>query len=779
MKTRFLIALTGLVSSALAGVPQDAVRMLDTAPLRFESDAGSVPGHFVARGTRFHFEFSKNQAVLRTANKAVSLQFQGANKQARMEGDDLLRSKTNLFLGSDPHRWRSAIANYGRLQVRGLYPGIDLVYYGNAGELEYDLRMRPGADPRQVRLRLQGDNARLNRDGSLVAELIQKPPVAYQIDQNGARVPVASRYRRNRDGSYGFALGAYDHRRELVIDPVITLSLYLAGSSEDIAYAIGHDTIGFLYVGGETFSTDFPVTSNATQATLAGGSDLFMAKIDPHAAPGSQIVYATYIGGSLNETFGGMAVGPNGDVYLTGSTISTDFPTVNPYQSSLTNAPNTNAFVVWINSSQGLAYSSYIGGSSIDNGNAIAYDSSGNIWVVGAAQSTDFPNLGGIQSGNAGTSDMFIAGFAPSQTGTNTCFYASYLGGSGFDTGRGVAVAADGTLWVVGGTYSVDIPITSNAEQHNYRGGGDAYIAHINPTLGPNGVLYATYLGASSLEEARSVVLDPAGPVIVSGYTVSPDFEVTSNALQPVYGGNTDAFISILNPASTPQLVYSTYFGGANGDVAFDLKRDANGILYLTGMTLSPGLPVTAGALQAAYDGSMDVFVLKLNPARAGTAGIDYLSYLGSDGLQIGYGVDFDQLGNIFVVGSTSGPLLYAQGGVSRTSPAGTTNGFLLGFGGCTFSISTLSEEFPPQGGSATIGITAQQQDCSWTASSSLSFVTVSPTAGNGNGSVTVTVAPNNTGASRQGTITIAGVGFLVGQGPQSSELPHGDTRGR
>ena len=340
--------------------------MLETAPLRFEPDGGGVPGRFVARGTRFHFEFSKNQAVLRAPNKAVSLQFEGANKQARMEGADLLRSKTNLFLGDDPRRWRSSIANYGRLQVRGLYPGIDLIYYGNAGELEYDLRMKPGADPRKIRLRLQGDIARLDRDGALVAELIQKRPVAYQIDQNGARVPVASRYRRNRDGSYGFALGAYDHRRELVIDPVLTLSLYLAGSSEDIAYAIGHDKIGFLYVGGETFSTDFPVTSNATQATLAGGSDIFMAKIDPHAAPGSQIVYATYIGGALNETFGGMAVGPNGDVYLTGSTISTDFPTVNAFQTSLTNPPNTNAFVVWINASQGLAYSSYLGGSSID-----------------------------------------------------------------------------------------------------------------------------------------------------------------------------------------------------------------------------------------------------------------------------------------------------------------------------------------------------------------------------------------------------------------------------
>ena len=275
------------------------------------------------------------------------------------------------------------------------------------------------------------------------------------------------------------------------------------------------------------------------------------------------------------------------------------------------------------------------------------------------------------------------------------------------------------------------------------------------------------------------MVLDPAGPVIVSGYTVSPDFEVTSNALQPVYGGNTDAFISILNPASTPQLVYSTYFGGANGDVAFDLKRDANGILYLTGMTLSPGLPVTAGALQAAYDGTMDVFVLRLNPSRAGAAGIDYLSYLGSDGLQVGYGVDFDQLGHIFVVGSTSGPIFDALGGVPKTSAAGTTNAFVLGLGACTFGISALSNQFPPQGGTATVGITAQQQDCSWTASSSLSFVTVSPTAGNGNGSVTVTVAPNSSGASRQGTITIAGVAFLVGQGPQSSELPHGDTRSR
>ena len=424
-----------------------------------------------------------------------------------------------------------------------------------------------------------------------------------------------------------------------------------------------------------------------------------------------------------------------------------------------------DAFVAWIDSSQNLAYSTYLGGSNADGGTAIAVDSSGRMWIAGFTQSSDFINGGtGVQNANAGSQDAFIVGVDGHQAGPNSLIYASYFGGTAWDTGRGIAVAADGTVWVVGGTHSFDLHTVGSSYQPSYQGGGDAFIAHINPVFAVDGLLYSSYLGGAGLDEARSVLLDPSGAVIVSGYTVSPNFPTTAGALQPKYGGNTDIFVSILNPNDNVQLVYSTYFGGSGADVAFDLKRDAAGILYLAGFTQSPGLPTNDGSLQPKYDGSMDAFVLKFNPARAGADGLDYFSYLGSAGVQIAYGVDFDASGNLYLAGSTSGPIFGAFGGAGKPSDSGNTDAFVAGFSACTFALSFGSEQFAQQGGSDTVRVTEQQPDCVWIASSRLDWVTLSPARGSGNGAVQITVAPNNTGAPRQGVITIAGVGFVVGQ---------------
>jgi Beta-propeller repeat len=680
MKIRTSLCFPFLFCGVLAAAtPRDAVRILQTAPLRFEPAADDGSAQFVARGARFRFSFTGNQASFQAGDKNARLQFQGAAPQARIEAIQKLPSTTGLFFGNDPSKWRPSIPNYGRLQVRELYRGIDLVYYGNAGELEYDLTVQPGADPGQIRLRLDGSRARVDRDGNLVAGLIQKRPIAYQMSANGARLPVESRYRKNADGSYGFVLGQYDRDRELVIDPVLSFSLYLSGGLQDIAQGIGLDKSGFLYVAGTTFSTDIKVT-NSIQTTNKGGTDLFVAKIDPNAAAGKQIVFYTYLGGGANDTLGGMAVGPNGDVYLTGTTLSGDFPTVNPAQSALSGT--SDAFVVWINSSRKLGYSSYLGGTKDETGVGITFDSKGKIFVTGGTESTDFPTASPFQSANAGRQDAFVAMIDPALSGSATLAHSSYFGGGGWDIGRGIALAADGTVWVAGGTYSNNLPKKGNSFQPAFQGFGDAFVAHINPSAGSSGLEYVTYLGGSDQEEAKNVVVDAEGRVIVSGYTTSTNFPVTANAMQTKYGGNTDAFISILDPAQTnhkAQLVYSTYFGGNGADVPFDLKLDAAGDLYLCGITQSGDLTTTPNAAQLKYDGSVDAFALKFTPATAGPAAIGYLSYLGSDGLQVGYGIDFDAKDHIYMVGYTSGPIFSAIHGVSKPSAAGNVDGFVIG----------------------------------------------------------------------------------------------------
>lgn len=680
MKISLCTSLLCCLCGALAAATPDAARVLATAPLRFEPASNGSSNRFVARGSRFRFSFSGKEALFQTGARDIRLRFEGAASNAHAEGVDILRSKTAVYAGNDAAKWRRAIPNYARLQVRDLYPGIDLVYYGSAGELEYDLNVKPGTNPNLIRLRLKGDRARVDRDGNLVAGLIQKRPVAYQLGANGARVAVDSRYRRNADGTYGFALGSYDHARELVIDPVLTLSTYIAGGGQDIVYAIEHDAKGFIYVAGQTFSSDLPIMGNSSQTALAGGTDIFVAKIDPNAAPGSQVVYATYLGGASNENFGGMAVGPLGDVYLTGSTISNDFPMVNAAQGSLAGTGATDAFVVWIDSSQNLAYSTLLGGSAAEMGQAITFDGTGRLYVTGDTVSDDFPASSGFQTGRAGSQDAFFAIIDLGQTGTASLQYATYLGGGGWDTGRGIAVAADRTVWVAGQTYSGDFPITGGSYQPNYQDKGDGFVAHIDPKA--NSLVYSTYLGGADQDLARNVIVDPGGRVIVSGYTLSNDFPSTTDALQPNFGGNTDAFVTILNPtkSGSAQLVYSTFFGGSNADVPFGMKLDSAGNIYLAGITLSPDLAGTANAIQPGYDGSLDAFALKLNPAKAGKAGLQYFTYLGSGGLQVAYGIDFDANGNIYLAGFTSGPIFDAFSGPGKPTNHGNRDGFVVGF---------------------------------------------------------------------------------------------------
>lgn len=678
MKLRIALIISFLATTLIAGTPrQEAVRILETAPLRFEPAADDSPGRFIARGPRCLLSFEGNRAILEAGDKRVRLQFENADPRVRIEAIDKRSSTTALYLGNDPSQWRSSIPNYGRLRVRDLYPGVGLVYYGNAGQLEYDLTVKPGADPKQVRLRLDGDQARVDRNGNLVAGLIQKRPDAYQVDSNGKRIPVESRYRRNSDGSYSFVLGKYDPKRDLVIDPVLAFSTYLSGNYQLLLQAIGLDKNGFVYVAGTTYATNLPV-ANHIQGSNGGGTDIYIAKINPNASAANQIVFSTYLGGTAFDTLNGMAISPAGDIYLTGNTTSTNFPTHNPAQSALNGT--SDAFVVWITSSHTLGYSSFLGGAGDDSGVGVTFDSRGRLYVTGGTDSTDFPTSGALQTSNAGLQDVFVAMFDPKESGSATRVYSTYLGGGGWDIGNAIALAADGTAWVAGATYSHNFPQKGHSYQSRYHGAGDAFVAHINISAGSRGLEYSTYLGGSDQEQAKNVVIDSAGQVIVSGWTQSQNFPSTANALQTKYGGNTDAFVSILDPSKTEpaaQLTYSTFFGGSGPDVATDLKQDASGNLYLCGYTFSPDLPTTSNAAQKAYDGSMDAFALKFDPGSGGAAAISYLTYLGSDGIQVANGIDFDAKDNIYVAGYASGPIFSALHGAKKTSIAGQVDGFI------------------------------------------------------------------------------------------------------
>lgn len=731
-----------------------------TGRLRFEPLGD---GRYAAAGIRYQFIFGADRVTYKRGLDGGLLQFAGASQAAHLTATDQLVSVTNRFVGSDRTQWKTGIANYGRLRTNGLYPGIDAVYYGTAGELEYDLNVKPGANPSCIRMRFSDANARIDANGNVGGGLLQKKPVAYQIASDGTRHNIECRYRRNSDGTFGFALGRYDRRRELIIDPVLTFSSYIAGSSEEWARAIGHDSAGFLYVGGVTYSSDLPVSGDAEQGTTGGGIDVFVVKMDPHAAPGSEIVYATYFGGSGADSLNDMAVSPSGTVYLAGTTTSSNLPTANAPQSALAGA--SDAFVARIDPAQagsGLLFSTYLGGAGDDAANAITVDASGRIFVAGTTKSTDFPSIGAYQGGSAGSWDAFVTGYDAG----GALIYSTYLGGGGEDEARGIAVDANGNLWIAGGTYSYDFPLVGNPYQAGNRVSGDAFLVELSTSAG---ILYSTYLGGTNLDWATRVRVDPAGRVLVAGYTASTEFPITANALQPQLAGYMNAFAMIWTPVAggAPQLTYSTYYGGGAGDVAYDIRGDADGLVYLVGYTTSRGLFTTPGALQATGEGGTDGFALKFNPAISGRDGIDYASYVASNGTQVAYAVDVDAAGNMYVAGQTTGSMFadFPATGRARTTLPGTSDAFVAGFSPCTATLPIASEQFPTGGGSDRLSLTISR-DCRWTASSPVDWVTVTPASGSTNANLTINVAPNATGAERQATVNIGGAPFLVGQNP-------------
>ena len=687
-KTVFLASLAcGLVSAAVT--PKDAVRILEAAPLRFEPAPEGPEGAYIARGLRANFLFRGNEVLYEAGSTQVRLRFEGATSSTHLVGAAKMKSTTTVMHGNDRSKWRSHVANYSRLQASGLYPGIDLLYYGTGGELEYDLIVKPGADPRQIRFRITGENAELDGQGNLIAGLIQKRPVAYQTGADGRRVSVESKYVRNYDDSFGFSLGKFDPARELVIDPVVSFSVYLGGTAQDVAVSIGHDAIGYLYIGGTTSSYDFPATGGF-QLARSGLRDVFVAKIDPNVAPDKQILYATYLGGTGNESLNAMVVTPRGQVYLTGSTDSTDFPTKNAGQS--TNGGGLDAFVASLDpalGANGLLYASFLGGTGDEIGNDLALDSRGRIFITGStttpSASSTFPVTSGFQTIYGGSMDAFVTGFDPLLANEKTIVYSTYMGGSGYDSGRSIAAGPGGTFWVAGGTMSYDFPVIGYSYQPFYQSGGDGFVAQINPALGATSLAYATFIGGSDLDEAFKVLVESTGRVVVMGYTLSTNLPVSANAMQRQNGGDTDAFVLVLNTINPPadrraQLIYGTYYGGSDGDVAIDLKRDSAGKYYLTGYTYSKDLPLSVNAVQPTHSDGLDTFVLKFDPTIGGAGAINYATFLGSTGLQIGNSVDVvEATGTIYVTGYATGNIFDKVGGAQRTSDPGKPNVFVVG----------------------------------------------------------------------------------------------------
>jgi hypothetical protein len=649
-------------------------------PLTFEINQGQTDAQvkFLSRGSGYALFLTPTETVLvlnkpqlrysavsqssnnplkrttQTNPTVLRMQLVGANSQPQVTGLKELPSQVNYFTGNNSQQWQSNIPTYAKVQYQKVYPNVDLVYYGNQRQLEYDFVVAPGGNPNLITLKFQGsDKLEVDAQGDLLLhaageQVRMHKPVVYQ-ELDGIRQEIASRYVLRGNNQVGFQVAAYDSTRTLVIDPVLTYSTYLGGSgSEREGNDIAVDASGNAYVTGSTQSLNFPMV-NSLQPNFGGGQDAFVTKI---SADGSMLVYSTYLGGSASEDGFGIAVDTLGNAYVTGDTNSLNFPTVNPLQPAIKVNANgvfyEDAFVAKISADGStLLYSTYLGGSSRDNGADIAVDRSGNAYVTGGVTSEDFLIENALQPVYGGVADAFVTKISADGS---ALIYSTYLGGSSSENPEigagGIAVDDLGNAYVTGFTQSTNFP-RANALQITNAGYYDAFVTKLNST--GSVLLYSTYLGGNGYDTGNAIAVDTSGNAYVTGLGTSANFP-TLNALQPTLGGGQDAFVTKLNSTGSA-LVYSTYLGGSSDDEGNGIAVTNTGSAYVTGRTDSRNFPVkNADQLQLFKRAVDEAFVTKLSPTGSTLV---YSTYLGGIRNDEGTGIAVDTFGNAYVTGFT------------------------------------------------------------------------------------------------------------------------------
>jgi hypothetical protein len=731
-------------------------------PMSFEANHGQADGgaDFVSRGAGYTLTLSPTQAAFRlrkadwglrnveTADfenpqsefripksarpqsAVLQMSLVGANPAAKVAGQNELEGRVNYFIGNDPAKWRTNVPTFGRVRYAEVYPGIDVVYYGNQKKLEYDFVVAPGSDARAIALEFVGaDEVEVDgATGDLMVRvgeetIRQLAPVTYQ-ELGGARKKVESRYALRGGGRVEFEVGEYDASAPLVIDPVLQYSTYLGGSNDDGSSGIAVDSAGNAYVTGSTNSANFP-TANAIQGTLfpsngdvAGDYDVFVTKIN---AAGTALVYSTYLGGNTGE--GGLAIALDsaGNAYITGFTRSTNFPTANPIDS--TYGGGNDGFVTKINAAgSALVYSTYLGGNGADFSNDIAVDSAGSAYLTGDTSSTNFPSANGRDPTYNGGQDAFVTKI---NAGGTAFVYSTYLGGTEYEFGNGIAVDSAGNAYIAGRTRSPNFP-TFNAIQPTFAGDadagdtvviqtGDAFVTKLNAA--GSALVYSTYLGGTVGDAGYGIALDSANNAYVTGRTNSPNFP-TANAIDSTYNTREDAFVTKINAAGTA-LVYSNFLGGNDGDSGQDIAVDSAGNAYIAGDTFSNNFP-TVNPSQGTRAGNFDVFVTKINGAGSVLV---YSTYLGGSGRDAGAAIAVDPAGNAYVAGETPPsciPFPTTTGAFDTTFNGGDNNG-----SGDAF-ISKISETASPSTLTAYSSFLFSQS--SYVVSESAGFVNVNVT---------------------------------------------------
>jgi hypothetical protein len=678
-----------LYSTAALQTPNPRqVAAMGERSLRFEPNLGQTDSQvkFVAHGADYALFLTSDEAVFSMAqpnsvasspsrrkaarpassSSVLRMRMLGATPRA-MHPAEPTEGRSNYFIGRDASKWVSGVPQYSRVNYDELYPGVDATFYGQDRMLEFDYIVKPGAHPEQIALGFTGTRrVETNSSGDLVlaseaGDLHLKKPVAYQ-QQDGKRTPVDVQFVARNNNEVGLEIGAYDHSRELVIDPAIVYSTFLGGSNADAGYGIAVDGSGAVYICGQTSSTDFPVSNIAYQKTNLGTQNAFITKFSPS---GSSLVFSTYLGGEIADSANAIAIDGSGNVYVAGGTGSDLFPTTpNAFQKSRhsSGTTSTDAFISKLDSTgANLLYSTYAGGTQSNVANAIAVDTHGFAYVAGETTSTDFPTVHGLQGTNNGATDGFIVKV---DTGAGGAFaFADYLGGKALDSLGGIGLDGAGNIYVTGFTDSTDFPLFGTPYQNkcgtdgkcNVAGGQsqfDAVLAAVKADL--SGYIYSTYYGGSGSETPGALAVDNAGNAFIAGGTSSTDLPLASayQSSNKAQGGNT-VFVAEMNPTGS-SLKYATYLGGSGTENGLGVAIDSGDNIYVTGQTTSTDFP-TVNPVQIINAGKGDAFVSVLNPTASSTAQLVFSSYLGGAFAEDSNlaAIAVDSHGNIYITGDT------------------------------------------------------------------------------------------------------------------------------
>jgi len=584
-----------------------------------------------------------------SAPAILRMKFVGANAHPRIAGEAKQSGTVNYFAGK-PNEWRTKIPVYSRVRYSSLYPGIDLVFYGNNRELEYDLVVAPGADPGRIKLKVTGaDQIRIDDEGNLVlntsqGEVMQEKPRIFQR-KGTTLTAVVGEYVMTGKNEVGFRLGNYDRNAAVVIDPVLRYATFLGGNSFDAGRAIAVDSSNRAVVAGTTVSSNFPTTTSRGFPT-----EVFITKFD---FTGSRLIYSSLLIGSvldLGEL--GLALDSAGNAYVTGVTESHAFPTTpGAFQTDLHG--DFDAFVTKLNANgTALVYSTFLGGTGRDGGHGIAVDSSGNAYITGDTSSQDFPTTPGAFQPNCKLFDVstcenaFVTKLNASGSGL---LYSTFLGGTmnAGQPGESIVVDRTGNAFVTGFTEAADFPTTAGTAQPVFPGNSATFVSELSSS--GSHLIYSTFLNAGVFIGEQAIGLDsagntfvasgsvvtklnasgqrlysrtltggtahgiavtPGGQAYVTGLTGSATFFTTQTAFQRVLTGELDNFLTKLDSAG--KVIYSSYLGTATfvQPPAVALDRDTNA--YVTGTALD-GFPVTPGAFQQKFGGGgSDAFVAKV-----------------------------------------------------------------------------------------------------------------------------------------------------------------------